>query len=420
MKLCNCGCVRLGKLDGAYGFVAEDLAAALQVLLLATLYRAAVGASDMLVHVAVALLVLPGLNRSTAPSARRDGVEAVKAWVADRNHWAVGNFTGERMPSPAAWEDEVVYQIMTDRWNDGDPSNNLNNIQVKYGSAQWELMNTHNLASLPQYSSGGDIRGAIDRLDYLVDLGVTVLYMTPIFGHNGAYHGYCPADLTVVDPNFGTSDDFKELVREAHKRGIRVMLDIVVNHMCGPNTGLTTTTWPGSGSQRERDRCFMARAQADLQAAAADFDESLTGSIEFGDDFFPPLDAPEFYHRCGAFSLDRPQTGRGKNGRMFGDFSFIPVRIDEISNNKCQVLASDGSTCIQARNHEVCLVLRGPSVSCRTRVCTPGRKRALACNMCTLMHKRVSHKPRVYPTNHACIPPITRAPSTTRTIRVAR
>ena len=93
----------------------------------------------------------------------------------------------------------------------------------------------------------------------------------------------------------------------------------------------------------------MARAEADLKAAAADFDESLTGSIEFGDDFFPPLDAPEFYHRCGAFSLDRPQTGRGKYGRMFGDFSFIPVRIDEISNNKCQVLASDGSTCSEWR-----------------------------------------------------------------------
>jgi len=78
---------------------------------------------------------------------------------------------------------------------------------------------------------GGDIQGIIDSLDYLVDLGITGIYFTPIFKAPSA-HKYDTTDYMMIDPAFGTNEDFKRLVQEAHKRNIKVVLDAVFNH-CG-------------------------------------------------------------------------------------------------------------------------------------------------------------------------------------------
>jgi len=77
--------------------------------------------------------------------------------------------------------------------------------------------------------TGGTLRGVIDQLDYLVDLGVTVLWLSPIF-RTPTYHGYDTSDYFTVDPRFGTNDDLRELVTIAHARGLRVLLDFVANH----------------------------------------------------------------------------------------------------------------------------------------------------------------------------------------------
>lgn len=80
----------------------------------------------------------------------------------------------------------------------------------------------------------GDLRGVINKLDYLDDLGVDTLWLTP-FQHSNSYHGYDIMDYFTVDPRFGTLDDYRELVYEAHKRGMKILLDFVLNHTSPSN-----------------------------------------------------------------------------------------------------------------------------------------------------------------------------------------
>ncbi|RYG09486.1 MAG: alpha-amylase, partial [Caulobacteraceae bacterium] len=92
----------------------------------------------------------------------------------------------------------------------------------------------------PGFYHGGDLRGLTGRLDYLQGLGVTALWIAPVFANktvqgpagqeSAAYHGYWITDFTRVDPHFGTNDDFRALVEAAHARGMKVYLDIVINH----------------------------------------------------------------------------------------------------------------------------------------------------------------------------------------------
>ncbi|EOD06701.1 hypothetical protein EMIHUDRAFT_78440, partial [Emiliania huxleyi CCMP1516] len=86
-------------------------------------------------------------------------------------------------------------------------------------------------AGLPSWVHGGDFRGIIQRLDYIASLGVEVVFISPPFSHNGGYHGYCVADFTRPDVNFGSMDDFRELVHEVHARGMWLVFDVVINHM---------------------------------------------------------------------------------------------------------------------------------------------------------------------------------------------
>ncbi len=77
--------------------------------------------------------------------------------------------------------------------------------------------------------AGGTLRGVIDHLDYVASLGVTAIWLTPIF-MVGSYHGYDTIDYKEIDPRFGTKADLAELVQAAHGRGLRVILDFVANH----------------------------------------------------------------------------------------------------------------------------------------------------------------------------------------------
>ena len=118
--------------------------------------------------------------------------------------------------------EDVIYLIFADRFCDGNPSNN------NIGD------------SLDQYTftdldgrKGGDIEGIISQLDYLSQLGVTAIWITPMLENNMwmSYHGYAATDLYKIDPRFGSNELYKKLVEEAHKRGIKVILDHVSNHI---------------------------------------------------------------------------------------------------------------------------------------------------------------------------------------------
>ncbi|GMQ62371.1 glycoside hydrolase family 13 protein [Vallitalea maricola] len=117
--------------------------------------------------------------------------------------------------------DTTWYQIFTERFCNGDSSINDENV-LEWGS----IDNVTN-----DMFFGGDLRGVINKLDYIKEMGFTGIYFTPIF-QSPSSHKYDIEDYYKIDSHFGTNDTFKELVQEAHKRGIRIMLDAVFNH-CG-------------------------------------------------------------------------------------------------------------------------------------------------------------------------------------------
>ena len=131
---------------------------------------------------------------------------------------------------------EVIYFLLPDRFNDGDPLNN------RGGSASIDPNESGYDPANPDFFHGGDLRGVTAKLDYLRDLGATLIWMSPIFRnrvvqHYGAsapskagYHGYWILDFTNVDPHFGSKEDLQHLIAEARNRGMGTILDVVVNH----------------------------------------------------------------------------------------------------------------------------------------------------------------------------------------------
>jgi len=137
--------------------------------------------------------------------------------------------------TPFVWENASVYFMLTDRFNNGDTSNDIN------------FERTEEAAKLRGFK-GGDLKGVIAKIEegYFNDLGVNAIWMTPIVeqihgavdegtGLSFGFHGYWTSDWTALDPNFGTKEDLKKLVEIAHKNGIRIVLDAVINHT-GPVT----------------------------------------------------------------------------------------------------------------------------------------------------------------------------------------
>ncbi len=133
---------------------------------------------------------------------------------------------------------DVIYLIMPDRFANGDTTND--NMPGMLEKAD---------RSNPNGRHGGDIKGIEEHLDYLKDLGVTTLWSTPLMEDNlpvYSYHGYAQTDYYKVDPRFGTNQDYKNLVEEAHRKGLKVIQDMVFNH-CGTNyfwkDNLPTPDW---------------------------------------------------------------------------------------------------------------------------------------------------------------------------------
>jgi glycosidase len=123
------------------------------------------------------------------------------------------------MSTPSWVQDAVFYQIFPDRFANGDASIDPPNVQP-WGSQP----------SLTDFQ-GGDLRGITQRLDYLADLGITGIYLNPIFAAT-SNHRYNTSDYHQIDPRLGSLDDFRALVEAAHHRGMYIILDGVFNH-CG-------------------------------------------------------------------------------------------------------------------------------------------------------------------------------------------
>jgi glycosidase len=130
-------------------------------------------------------------------------------------------------------QDEVIYFLLPDRFENGDPKNDL-------GGLKGDRLATGYDPTHKGYYHGGDLKGLTKRLDYIQGMGVTAIWVAPIFKNkpvqgppgqeSAGYHGYWVTDFTSVDPHFGTNADFKALVDAAHARGMKVYMDIIANH----------------------------------------------------------------------------------------------------------------------------------------------------------------------------------------------
>ena len=124
---------------------------------------------------------------------------------------------------------DVLYMLMPDRFASGSDAND----QIK------GMMTYKNDRSQPSLRHGGDLEGIRQHLDYFNELGVTALWFTPVLENNSpdangfsTYHGYATTDYYKVDPRFGTNDEYRRLIDEAHQHGLKVVMDMIFNH-CG-------------------------------------------------------------------------------------------------------------------------------------------------------------------------------------------
>ncbi len=128
------------------------------------------------------------------------------------------------VPSPD-WRDQVVYMLFIDRFDDGDPSNN-------------DQGHNEYAPDKPTHFSGGDLQGVIDRVDYMKELGMTAVWVSPPVANQwwstpyqaAGWHGYWAENFLEIDKHFGTLDDYKRLSHELHCDGMYLLQDIVINH----------------------------------------------------------------------------------------------------------------------------------------------------------------------------------------------
>ena len=151
--------------------------------------------------------------------------------------------------TPFVWNGANLYFLLTDRFNNGDSANDIN------------FDRTKKTAKLRGFK-GGDLKGITQKIKegYFDKLGINAIWMTPVVEqiHGGTdegtgitygFHGYWTKDWTKIDPNYGTDKDLKELVETAHKHGIRILLDAVINHT-GPVTE-KDPVWPNEWVRTE-------------------------------------------------------------------------------------------------------------------------------------------------------------------------
>lgn len=150
----------------------------------------------------------------------------------------------EKAMVPFEWGNANVYFLLTDRFYNSDPNNDIQYGRKPDGAILRNFM-------------GGDLKGITQKIKdgYFDDLGITAIWFTPPIeqirsftdegtGKTYGYHGYWARDWTAIDPNFGTAEELKTLVETAHEHGIRILMDAVINHT-GPVTPVDTQ-WPDS------------------------------------------------------------------------------------------------------------------------------------------------------------------------------
>src|SRR5438270_6144869 len=158
----------------------------------------------------------------------------------------ISEHNGPYFPSPPHWEDEVLYFMLVDRFSDGQEKGFLdaNGTRVTSGSTALftaadsgnAITNDADAAAWRNAGGnfvGGNLRGLTSKMGYLRRMGITAIWLSPVFKQvnvDNTYHGYGIQNFFDVDLHFGTRDDLRDMVKTAHENGIRVVLDIILNH----------------------------------------------------------------------------------------------------------------------------------------------------------------------------------------------
>ncbi len=166
--------------------------------------------------------------------------------------------------------DDVIYLIMPDRFADGDPSNN----QPPGTTGVYDRSNA-------MAYHGGDLRGIRQHLGYLHDLGVTTLWLTPVWKNTDSdYHGYHVVDFYAIDDHMGSMEDYQALVADAHELGMKVLIDYVVNHT-GPHhpwaNDPPTPTWLHGTPAHHLEPSYSFSGLVDPHASAREYLNTLDG-----------------------------------------------------------------------------------------------------------------------------------------------
>ena len=224
---------------------------------------------------------------------------------------------GGYAPSPADWRDEVLYFLLPDRFSDGredrrEPLTQTRRAALRTTPARPDIDWRAWAASGARWQ-GGTIAGIRGRLAYLQGLGVTALWIGPVFKQRArldTFHGYGVQDFLEVDPRFGSREDLVDLVEAAHARGMRVVLDVIANHT-GDNWGYASPDavdavneppylpWPAFYGAE-------AGAGSGWRVALRDERQAPAGALDGPHDAVFPLELrdPRCYTRAGRGRLD--------------------------------------------------------------------------------------------------------------------
>jgi glycosidase len=168
-------------------------------------------------------------------------------------------------------KEDVIYLLMPDRFSNGDKGNDTVEGMLEPANP-----------SDPNGRHGGDIKGISDKLDYISGLGVTAIWINPLLENNMpaySYHGYAITDFYRVDPRFGDNDQYKSMVDDCHRKGMKVIMDMVFNH-CGSNhwwmKDMPMESWIHQFPEFTRSN-YRAEAAMDPYASDFDRDKMQTG-----------------------------------------------------------------------------------------------------------------------------------------------
>lgn len=241
------------------------------------------------------------------------------------------------------FENEVLYFLIPDRFEDADSTNNCGDYagECVISDTEANVLTHGYLPSDQGYYHGGDLKGLQDKLPYLKNMGITAIWVGPIFknnpvqedtsnlyGHSSGYHGYWITDFYTVDPHLGTNQDFADLVDAAHNMGIKVFMDIITNHTADlikyaedtyAYRNKTDYPYKDASGVAFDDSALAFYGQADYNFPALSAEVSFPYTPEFdpaGDSTAKSpdwLDDPTMYHNRGNSQFNSENS-------LYGDF----------------------------------------------------------------------------------------------------